>query len=146
MNEALGLLVTMLQGFEGCRLTAYRDIVGVWTIGYGETLGIGPGMRWTQDEADSRLRLRAAQFLLGVGKACPVLTRHPKRWAAAACLAYNIGLNAFKVSSVCRLAMRGEWGRAADSFLLWNKAGGKVVNGLTRRRKMERQVFLTPED
>lgn len=142
MNAALELLIGLLKRFEGCRLTAYQDIVGVWTIGYGETLGVHPGMSWTQDEADSRLRLRALQFLMAVGKACPVLMNYPNRWAAATCLAYNIGMGAFRASSVCRLSKRQEWQRAADSFWLWNKAGGKVVNGLTRRRTEERRTYL----
>lgn len=142
MIDALTLLITLLKRFEGCRLHAYRDIAGVWTIGYGETLGVCAGMVWTQDEADSRLYLRALQFLMATGKACPVLMNYPHRWAAATCLSYNIGMGAFRASSVSRLSKRGEWQRAADSFWLWNKAGGKVVNGLTRRRTEERQVYL----
>jgi lysozyme len=143
MNEALEILIQLLKRFEGCRLTAYRDIVGVWTIGWGETLGVKPGMVWTQDYADSRLRLRARAFLGATAKACPSLLTSPKRLAATASLAYNIGMGGFRASSVCRLAKHGEWQRAADSFLLWNKAGGKVVKGLTRRRAKEREVFLS---
>lgn len=143
LTEALDLSVELLMSFEGCRLTAYRDIVGVWTNGWGETLGVKPGMQWTQAYADSRLRLRAKAFMLGVVKACPALAGSTNRLAAATSLAYNIGLGAFKASTVCRASRHGEWQRAADAFLLWNKAGGKVIKGLTRRRAAEREVFLS---
>lgn len=143
MNEALELLITLLKRFEGCRLTAYRDIVGVWTIGWGETLGVKPGMVWTQDYADSRLRLRAKAFMLATLKTCPTLAASPERLAAASSLAYNIGMGAFRASTVCRASRHGEWQRAADAFLLWNKAGGKAVKGLTRRREKEREIFLS---
>lgn len=143
MNKALELLIALLKRFEGCRLRAYRDVVGVWTIGWGETLGVKPGMVWTQAYADSRLRLRAKAFLMATLKACPALAAFPERLAAAASLAYNIGMGAFKASTVCRASRHGEWQRAADAFLLWNKAGGKPVRGLTLRRAEEREVFLS---
>lgn len=141
--NALDLLVLLLKCFEGCRLTAYRDIVGVWTIGYGETLGVHEGMVWTQQQADDRLRQRAGAFLLKTLKACPQLhLESGHRVVACACLAYNIGTGAFGVSSVCRNTKRREYLSAANSFLLWNKAGGKVVRGLTLRRQRERATYL----
>jgi lysozyme len=140
MTEALETLLILLKRFEGCRLMSYRDIVGVWTIAYGETLGIGPGMVWSQDQADSRLRVRAAQFILAVWKMCPTAT--PNELAAMTSLAYNIGLGAFSASSVRRLHNRGEFGRAMECFALWNKAGGKPVKGLTVRRKVESVYYL----
>jgi lysozyme len=140
---ALEIAITLIKRFEGCRLHAYRDIVGVWTIGWGETLGVGPGMVWTQDYADSRLRLRVKSFMLAVLKECPGLVLEQNKLAACTCLAYNIGMGGFRASSVKRLTNRKEWARAGQSFLLWNKAGGKVVNGLTRRRASERVRYLT---
>lgn len=141
MNDALTLLIDLLRRFEGCRLEAYQDVAGVWTIGYGETLGVYPGMVWSQDVADTQLRMRAEAFLRAVGRACPVVMAYPNRWAACASLAYNIGMQGFRASSVCRLAKRGEWWRAAESFALWNKSGGRVVKGLTVRREIESAVF-----
>lgn len=144
MNQALELLIKLLKGFEGCRLVAYQDIVGVWTIGYGETLGVHAGMIWTQQEAEERLRMRAMGFMSAVLKRCPALyLRHYGAVAACTSLAYNIGVGAFGASSVCRHTMRGELEKAGDSFLLWDKAGGKRVRGLTRRREVERTLYLS---
>lgn len=141
--DALPLALTLIKGFEGCRLKAYRDIVGVWTIGWGETLGVKPGMVWTQEQADAQLERRVTAFMAKVLAACPQLhLEPPQRLAACTSLAYNIGIGGFTASSVCRLTKRGEYARAADSFLLWNKAGGRVIAGLARRRRAERALFL----
>lgn len=114
-----------------------------WTIGYGETEGITEGMWWTQAQAEAAILRRFLQFLAGVYRRCPDLYLQPPHLAAACTsLAYNIGLGAFGASSVCRLIKRGELYRAADSFLLWNKAKGQVMNGLTLRRQAERSLFL----
>jgi lysozyme len=143
MKETLDKVVEMLKGFEHCRLIAYQDIVGVWTIGWGETLGVVEGMVWTQDQADERLRRRAWQFMLAVLAKCPQL--HAERselLAACTSLAYNIGTGAFGASSVSRKTKRKDYTGAANSFLLWNKAAGRVVRGLTLRRQSERLEYL----
>lgn len=115
---------------------------GPWTIGYGETLGVKPGMVWTQEYADLRLRHRLAQFLGAVYRACPALhLLEPERAIACCSLAYNIGVGAFKASSVSRNTMRQQFAAAARSFLLWNKAGGKILPGLDARRKLESLVY-----
>ena len=101
--NALEILIGLLRRFEGCRLKAYQDIVGVWTIGYGETLGVKEGDVWTQEYAEARLRERAAQFLTAVLIRCPrLLVESENKKAACASLAYNIGVGAFAASSVCR--------------------------------------------
>ena len=139
MRNALAITIELLKKFEGCRLVAYQDIVGVWTIGYGETLNVHKGMVWTQEKADSELSKRALYFLLIVLKKCPQLhLEPPERVAACVSLAYNIGLGAFGASSVKRHTMTQEFDKAAASFLLWNKAGGKAVRGLTLRRQLEK--------
>lgn len=140
---ALELALELIRRFEGCRLRAYQDVAGVWTIGWGETLGVAPGMVWSQPQADAELARRVAQFLLGVLKRCPALHLEPPlRTAACVSLAYNIGLGAFGASSVCRNSMAQDYARAADSFLLWDKAGGRRVAGLARRRAAERACYL----
>jgi lysozyme len=140
---ALDLAMELVRRFEGCRLRAYRDVAGVWTIGWGETAGVRAGMTWTQAQADAILRRRVAHFMLGVLRRCPALhAAGPERLAACTSLAYNIGLGAFGASSVCRKAGRGDHRGAADSFLLWNKAGGRVWRGLVRRREAERALYL----
>lgn len=113
-----------------------------WTIGYGETAGVTEGMVWTQQQADDRLRVRAGQFLLAVLKRCPRLhLEPPERWIACVDLAYNIGVGAFGTSSVCRKTNSGEFDTAAASFRFWNKAGGRVMKGLTLRRQMDCTIY-----
>lgn len=142
MNAALELAIELIKRFEGCRLTAYKCPAGVWTIGWGETLGVKEGDVWTQEQADAMLRRRAAQFILATLKRCPQLTAEPpERLAACTSLAYNIGVGAFGASSVRRKTARREYLGAADSFLLWNKAGGRVLRGLVRRRQAERGTY-----
>jgi lysozyme len=114
-----------------------------WTIGYGETLGITFDMRWTQDEAHRRLLARVQEFEDGVLAAC---TRepNPNECSAMVSLAYNIGLGGFRKSSVLKAHNRGDHLAASRAFNLWNKAGGQVMEGLTRRRMDEAALYLKP--
>ncbi len=131
---------------EGCRLRAYRDVGGVWTIGWGETEGVVPDMAWTQQEADTRLCRRLAEFANGVS----AYLRHPTtacQLGAMVSLAYNVGLAAFARSSVLAAHNRGDKLAAARAFGLWNKAriDGRlqVVAGLTARRAREAALYLS---
>lgn len=142
--EAFEELIRAIKRFEGCRLKAYLCPAKVWTIGYGETLGVKEGDVWTQEYADQRLRIRAGQFLLAVLKRCPQLhLEPPERWVACTDLAYNIGVGAFGASSVCRKTKRREFDSAAESFLLWTKGGGRVLKGLVIRRQYDRLMYLS---
>lgn len=136
----------LIKEFEGCELTAYRDIAGVWTIGYGHT---GPsvveGLKWTQDRADNQLLADVMVRAHEVAKACKV-DPNENQLAAMVSLAYNIGVGAFRRSSVLRLHNEGKFAEAASAFSMWNKAGGQVRAGLTRRRAAETALYLTPDD
>ena len=140
----IALATQLIKQFEGCRLRAYQDEAGVWTIGWGETAGVQAGDSWSQERADAVLLARVAWFAAGVLKSCPkLLLDSPNRGAACISLAYNIGAGAFaNVSSVRRKYLRGDVQGAADAFLLWNKAGGRVSRILQLRRAKERRVFL----
>lgn len=143
MKEAIELLIEYLKKFEGLRLVAYRDQANVWTIGYGETLGITEGMVWTAEQAENRLRYRAVYFLVEAVKSCPqLLMEPPTRVAATVSLCYNIGIAAFKASTVRRKTAAKLYTEAADAFLLWNKANGRVNRGLVWRREQERKLYL----
>lgn len=131
----------LIKRFEGCRLKAYRCPAGIWTIGWGETKGVKEGDVWTQEHADQMLLLRTIEFMLGTATNCNTLSG--ARLAASTSLAYNIGIGAFSRSTVCRRAKRKEWRGAADAMLMWNKAGGRVLKGLTLRRQVERLLFLS---
>ena len=130
---------------EGCRLKAYRDIVGVWTCGWGETRGVTPSTVWTQQEADERFCESLTEFSDGVRKLC---TNPPSdnELGAMVSLAYNIGLGGFARSTVLKKHNAGDYQSAARAFALWNKAGGQVVRGLTLRRAKESALYLTPDE
>jgi lysozyme len=140
----------LIKKWEGFRAEAYKDIAGIWTIGYGTTAmaGVGidpkPGMRITEAEAEWYLQKAVDKFAANIR---PAITApiNGNEFGAFVSLAYNIGPGAFKKSSALRHFNAGDKAKAADAILLWNKAGGKVVKGLQNRRAEERALFLTPE-
>jgi len=137
----------LIRRWEGLRLTAYQDSVGVWTIGYGHTAEAGPpapkaGMKITEQEAADILARDLGQYERAVTKAVSIVPS-ANQFAAMVSLCYNIGPTNFAKSSVVRLLNIGQPREAADAFLLWNKAGGKVLKGLTARREDEKKLFLT---
>ena len=137
--------IALLRSFEGFSPVAYPDPAtggDPWTLGYGFTRGVKPGDTITPDEAEERLKVEMAEFEGGVLKACARLPS-PNQLAAMTCLAYNIGLGAFQKSTVLRKHNSGETFAAANAFLLWNKAAGAVMRGLTRRREAERALYLS---
>lgn len=139
----------LIKQFEGCKLTAYQDIVGIWTIGYGTTamagLGIEPakGMTITQDRAEDLLRQGVDKFATTVDAMITAKVNQNQR-GAAICLSYNIGPTAFAKSTVLRELNAGHFDKAAAAFRMWNKAGGEVIKGLVNRREAEINLFLTP--
>lgn len=137
--------VQVMHYFEQCRLKAYPDPAtggDPWTVGYGDTgPDVKPGLIITQDEADARFARRLVrEFEPGVAAA---LTRMPSQgqFDGMVCLAYNIGVTNFKNSTLVRKFNAGDDEGAADQFLVWNKAAGKVMLGLRRRRAAERALF-----
>ena len=141
--------INLIKEFEGLRLEAYKCPAGVWTIGYGTTgragVGIKPaaGMIITEAEAEWYLEQAVAKFAAGVEAAitAPV---DENEFAAMTSLAYNIGLSGFRKSSALRHFQSGDKAKAAAAIKLWNKAGGKVLTGLVRRREAEVELFWTP--
>lgn len=139
--------VVEIASSEGCRLTAYLCSAGVPTIGWGETVGVKLGMRWSQAEADERFCKELTEYADAVRAACKVQP-NDNQLAAMVSLAYNIGLGGFKKSSVLRNHNKGDYAAAARSFALWNKArvNGVLteVRGLTLRRARETAMYLKP--
>lgn len=143
---------------EGCVLYAYPDPTtggAPWTIGYGHTAGVRPGQQITQQQADDLLASdldtiygpRVETLLAGAPTT-------QAQFDAMVSLAYNIGLGdwqsgridrydagGFEDSSILKNHLKGEYQAAADSFVLWNKAGGRVMAGLTRRRLEEAKLY-----
>jgi len=139
--------LALIKQYEGLRLEAYQDSVGIWTIGYGHTAQAGPpkpgaGMRITRLEAEAILARDLVEYERAVDE---VVTRPPKQnqFDAMVSLCFNIGPGNFTRSSVARAFNIGEESRAAEAFLAWNKAGGRVLPGLTRRRAAEKRLFLS---
>ena len=137
---AAALMVPLVGGWEGKSNDPYLDIVGVPTVCYGETRVAM--RRYSDAECQAMLSDALADF------AAPVLQRNPElkgrdaQLAAATSLAYNIGPQAYARSTVARRFTARDWRGACDAFLMWNRAGGRVVAGLTNRRKAERALCL----
>lgn len=136
----------LIKEFEGCELKAYNDIVGVPTIGYGSTEGltaddVDNGKTITQQEAEDLLMTDLSRFQVGVEKyvTAPI---NDNQFSALVAFSFNLGLGSLKNSTLLKLLNKGDISGAAEEFLRWNKAGGKVVAGLTRRRQAERSLFL----
>lgn len=134
---------------EGNKLKAYKDSVGIWTIGCGHTSAAGlpkvvGGMVITAAESDEILSRDLAKFEMAVNNAVKVPLSQ-NQFDALISLCFNIGGGAFSGSTLIRKLNHSDYPGAADAFLSWNHAGGKEVAGLTIRRQDERKQFLTPD-
>jgi len=145
------LAVATLGGFEGLRQSAYPDPATKgypWTVCYGETrtedgAPIRPGMRFSLDQCKAMLVARADEFGNALERCVPSAKEMPApRYVAHLSLTYNIGTGAYCKSSAARLQNAGQTRAACDAFLKWNRAGGIVMPGLTRRRQQERAMCL----
>ena len=110
-----------------------------WTIGWGATgPDIQPGTVWTMQQCEDALDHHVEYFVRGLLKLSPkIATASPRRIAAVTSWVYNCGLGNYRVSTFKKRIDAGDWDGAADQCLLWNKASGRVIPGLTRRRAAE---------
>ena len=130
----------LIKNFEGLYLNAYRCPAGVPTIGYGHTAGVAMGQTITQQQADDYLRRDVRQFERAVSRLARVpLTQG--QFDALVSFAFNLGEGALAQSTLLRLLNAGDYAGAAAQFDRWNKAGGRVLPGLVRRRAAERALF-----
>lgn len=136
--------LALIKECESCKLKSYRDIVGIWTIGWGHTGSeVKPDLIWTQEQADNQLRQDLGRVEDGVSDRLEVDVNE-NQFSALVSLAYNIGLRNFNTSGLLKQVNLGNFDIAAERFLLWDKASGREVPGLMRRREQERSLFLTP--
>lgn len=139
--------LALIKQFEGWRSTAYRDAVGVWTIGYGHTSMAGSpkvraGMKITKTEGETILRKDLRKYEKAVNDAVNVrLTQ--EQFDALVSFTYNVGPGNLRKSSVLRAVNARRFDEVPRRLMLWNKAGGKVLRGLTRRRAAEGELFLS---
>ena len=139
----------LIAKFEGLRLRAYQDTGGIWTIGYGSTKNPYTGVNVKQGDAITKataldwLKKDIEQRQIAIRKLVKVpITSN--QLAAITSLAYNIGLGAFQRSTLLRLLNeKAPIQQVADQFLRWNKVKGVEVRGLTIRRQLERDLFMS---
>ena len=131
---------SLTERFEGCRLSAYQDVRGIWTIGYGHTSGVHEGMTCTQEQADRWLQQDTSFAAEAVNRLVHIQLTQDE-FNALVDFVFNLGIGAFQRSTLLRFLNAGEFVAAAGQFSLWDRAGGKVVAGLLRRRIAERQEF-----
>ena len=129
--------IKLITSFEGCRLTAYKCPAGVWTIGYGHTRGVQQGQTITKAQAARLLAEDLERYEDNVNKYYDRYRWSQNEFDALVSFAYNVG-------SIDKLTAGGTRSRQeiADKMLLYNKANGKVLAGLTRRRQAERELFV----
>ncbi len=135
------LAVAFVGGFEGLRQAAYKDPVGIPTICFGETKGVKLGDYKSVDECKAMLEGRLEEFNSGVA-ACTTRPMTDNQQVAFTSFAYNVGVQTYCKSSIARNFNAGNLQAACDSLLLYNRAGGMVLPGLTRRRTEERELCL----
>jgi len=141
-EDALKILIPLIKSSEGCKLTAYADCVGVWTIGYGCTgADIKKGVTWTQAQAEAELDILAHDVIRQACKASPNLTT-PSRQAAIGDFIYNLGIGNYSKSTLKKYVDQNNWLAASGEITKWNKAGGVALKGLTVRRKKESDLLL----
>ncbi len=134
--------IELIKAFEGLSLTPYYDVAGYPTVGYGHAINVDMSQTITEQQAEDLLVDDLGHAERAVVRACKVpLTDN--QFAALVSLCFNCGPKPLYLTLGSKLAGKDYEG-AANEFLRWNKAGGKVVNGLTRRREAERTLFLKP--
>lgn len=144
------LCYDLLKHYEGLKLEAYQCSAKKWTIGYGQTYyadgrQVKQGDKITKQQAEDGLRIILQTYAISVHQALKIGVRQ-HQYDALCCLAYNIGIGAFEGSTLLKLVNKGA--NIADIekwWLVWNKAKGKVLEGLTSRRKSEFHLFKTGE-
>jgi len=137
--------IDLIKSFEGLRLTAYKDIGGVLTVGYGHTgKDVYKGQIISKDKAEALLRQDLERFELAVEELLDDAPTTQNQFAAMVSFTYNVGPGNFEKSSVLRHHKSGKYVSAAASFMMWVNAGKlKNVAGLIRRRNAERKLYVS---
>lgn len=143
-------LLELIKKYEGCHkrqadgtLISYKCPAGVWTIGWGSTgRYIKEGTVWTQEKADERLVKDAQAAIDAALKASPILQGADFKLAAIADFVYNLGIGNYQSSTLKKRVDAGNWLEASQEIRRWNKAGGKVLAGLTARREDEAKLLM----
>ena len=139
------LAKNIIEQFEGYRLDVYLDSAGLPTVGYGHLItpadGLKPGDHITPQQAEALLEADMRTAVTAVDAGVKVALTENQR-AALISFVFNVGAGAFRKSTLLRLLNAGNAAGAADQFLKWDRAGGREVAGLKRRRQAERDLFI----
>ena len=138
--------IDLIKQFEGFRPEAYKDSVGVWTIGYGTTVinnqPVKQGMTITQEQALQLVQQQVNKLWSQIESILKVKI-NDNQMNALIDFAYNLGFGSLRNSTLMRLVNESKFEEAANQFPRWVYAGGKVLPGLVKRREAERQLFLS---
>ena len=145
MNPYSKYLITR---WEGCKLIAYQDSVGVWTIGYGHIVGVAEGLSITQEQADAWLNEDIEIYTSAVLNALDDITLDDWQDGALISFTYNLGIEAFKNSTLLKKIKEDpeNYDDIAVEFIKWDNAGGKEIKGLSKRRINEADMYTNGDD
>ena len=132
--------LNLIKHFEGCELQAYKCPAGVWTIGYGHIKTAHEGKVITQEQADEMLVEEMEEYEGYINKAVKV-ELNQNQFDAMVSWVYNLGNGNLGASTLLKVLNMGDYAGVPAQMLRWNKAGGKVLEGLTRRRQAEADLF-----
>ena len=132
--------IDLIKHFEGCELEAYKCAAGVWTIGYGHIKGVTSNSVITQEQAEQMLveELNEYEGYINNMVTTPL---SQNQFDALVSWVYNLGGGNLKASTLLKVVNSGEFDGVPAQIMRWNKAGGKVLEGLTRRRQAEADLF-----
>ena len=132
--------LALIKKFEGCELEAYQCSAGVWTIGYGHTKGVEEGMTITKDQAEQMLLEELVEYEVAVEEAVDNQLDQCM-FDALVSWTYNLGPTNLNNSTMLKVVNAGQYDDVPAQIKRWNKAGGKVLEGLVRRREAEALLF-----
>ena len=135
---------SLIKHFEGCRLEAYQDSVGIWTIGYGTIKGVKEGDKINQNEAEHLLQEEMPEYEGYINDMVEVPLEQ-NQFDALCSWVFNLGPNNLKSSTLLKVLNEGKYDEVPEQVVRWNKAGGEVLEGLKKRREAESLLFQGKE-
>jgi lysozyme len=130
----------LIKRFEGCEFEAYKCSADVWTIGYGHTKGVKEGDKINQDESEHLLSEDLEEFENYVNDLVEV-DLNQSQFDALVAWTFNLGPSNLKTSTMLKVLNQKDYDKVPSEMKRWNKAGGKVLEGLMRRREAESLLF-----
>jgi lysozyme len=132
--------IDIVKSFEGCKLVAYQDVRGIWTIGFGHTYGVYPGMTCTQAQADAWLEHDLAEAHRDL-LTCSTGPFAQGAEDALTSFVFNLGIGNYRGSKLREYVNAQDWASVKTEMLKWDHSGGQVIAGLLRRRQAESDLI-----